>query len=101
MHGMYILDPKTKLTYKVDDIIEWSMMSSGWEDKIVAKTDIGEIHISTVFLGLDHSWHGDSKPILFETMIFGGEFDGWQRRYETWDQALEGHHQVCEMVVNV
>lgn len=46
--------------------------------------------VSTVFLSLDHNW-GDGPPILFETMIFGGEHDGYQERYRTWEEAEEGH----------
>ena len=58
---------------------------------------IGDVQVSTVFLGLDHRF-GDGTPILFETMIFGGEHDEYQERYETWDEALEGHKRAIEMV---
>jgi hypothetical protein len=47
--------------------------------------------ISTVFLGLDHSWEPTGPPILFETMIFRGPLDQWQERYCTWDEAEIGH----------
>ena len=33
----------------------------------------------------------DETTGLFETMIFCGEFDEWQRRYATWDKAKAGH----------
>lgn len=51
---------------------------------------IGDIYVSTVFLGLDHSFgsFGECKPVLFETMIFGGEHDQYQ----------EGHKRALEMV---
>lgn len=52
--------------------------------------------VSTVFLALDHS-HGRGKPILFETMIFGGKHDHYEERYCTWDEALEGHKKACEL----
>jgi hypothetical protein len=48
--------------------------------------------VSTVFLGLDHQW-GDGPPLVFETMIFGGEHDQYQERYSTWDEAEAGHKQ--------
>jgi len=41
------------------------------------------VRVSTVFLGLDHRY-GEGPPQLFETMIFGGEHDEFQERYETW-----------------
>ena len=54
------------------------------------------IRISTVFLGIDHSFGG--VPILFETMIFGGVHDDYQERYCTWIEALAGHKRAVELV---
>jgi hypothetical protein len=48
-------------------------------DRRVAVDTIGESRISTVFLGIDHSFHG-GPPILWETMIFGGPLDCEQDR---------------------
>lgn len=48
-------------------------------------------HVSTVFLGLDHSFSEDAEPLLFETLVFDGEFDGDMERYSTWDEAVKGH----------
>jgi hypothetical protein len=31
------------------------------------------VEVSTVFLGVDHNFFGVGGPILFETMIFGGD----------------------------
>jgi hypothetical protein len=49
------------------------------------------VRVSTVHLGLDHSW-GDGPPLIFETMLFGGpeSIDQWQRRYSTEEQARAG-----------
>ena len=77
---------------------EWGMMTR--EEKIVAKNWFGEIQVSTVFLGIDHST-GGSLPILFETMIFGGECDGYQERFETWDEAVKGHLEACQLADKV
>ena len=51
---------------------------------------IGDVTISTVFLGLDHRW-GDGPPVLFETMVFGGSLDEAMERYSTYDEAETGH----------
>ena len=72
------------------DMMEWARLTKG-KNRIVAKTNIGEARISTIFLGLDHGQYGDGPPVLFETMIFGGPEDGYQERYCTWDEAVEGH----------
>ena len=37
-------------------------------------------------------------PVLFETMVFGGEYDDYQERYHTYDEAEEGHKRIVEMV---
>ena len=57
-----------------------------------------EIRVSTVFLGLDHNHSQEGPPILFETMIFGGEHDQSQWRYWTFDEALQGHRWSVELV---
>lgn len=50
--------------------------------------------VSTVFLQLDHNWEPTGSPILFETMIFGGEYDQDMWRYSTWQEAKEGHDKI-------
>lgn len=59
-----------------------------------------EIFVSTVFLALDHSfpWNEDKEPILWETMIFGGEHDQYQERYTSYKDALEGHEKALNLV---
>ncbi|WP_439372903.1 hypothetical protein [Bradyrhizobium sp. DASA03120] len=64
----------------------------------VAQTYIGDVHISTVFLGLDHRFFGDGPPLLFETMIFGGRLDEFQNRCATWDEAEAMHAEAVEQV---
>jgi hypothetical protein len=68
----------------------------------VNQTDIGSVYISTVFLGINHafSFFGDAKPILFETMIFGGKFDDFQDRCSTWAEAEIMHDRAVDMVVS-
>jgi hypothetical protein len=64
----------------------------------VAKTQIHDVSISTIFLGLDHSY-GEGPPIVFETMIFGGKFDQEQWRYSSFDDAVEGHTSAVKLVM--
>jgi hypothetical protein len=62
------------------------------EDRSIADTRIEGILVSTVFLGLDHGFGG--VPLWFETMIFGGERDQECYRYENYEAAWLGHHDV-------
>lgn len=47
-----------------DKAIQWGT------ERRVARTVVGDITVSTVWLGLNHDYTGGS-PIIFETMTFG------------------------------
>lgn len=89
----YILKDKTPV--QCDDLLEWSKWFET-ADRHIAKTEADGVKVSTVFLGLDHSY-GDGPPVLFETMIFGGEHDEEQWRYYTWEEAEIGHREACKI----
>lgn len=91
----YILEGKTPKP--VGSILEWVKWFET-ADRIVKSTMVNGIHISTVFLGIDHSFYGDGAE-LFETMIFGGNEDGYQTRCATWREA-ENQHQKAINIVN-
>jgi hypothetical protein len=76
-----------------DDSREWARMWEKPDSRRVAKDTIGEAEVSTVFLGLDHNWLG-GRPLLFETMIFGGPYNERQWRYSTWEEAEAGHRLI-------
>lgn len=86
MTNIYILDGhQPKL---IDDFEVWAHWFET-TNRTVAKTQVGKLSVSTVFLGFDHNFPG-GKPKLFETMIFGKDND-YQERYSTWDEAVAGH----------
>jgi hypothetical protein len=93
--GYFILDAD-KTPVHTDDVLVWGRYFES-ADRIVAKTEIGEAQISTVFLGLDHNW-GEGPPLLFETMIFGGSHDEYQERCSTWEEAEAMHETACALV---
>lgn len=74
----------------------WRLQSP--DERRVARTDVGAAEISTVFLGIDHRFGEEGPPLLFETMIFGGELDESQWRCSTWDEAVRQHEHVVELV---
>lgn len=89
--GQYVLDGQTPVP--CDDMMEWARwMQTG--DRRVAETMVGEVRVSTVFLGLDHGFAG--RRLLFETMIFSGEHNQDCWRYATWAEAEAGHRSVVE-----
>ena len=95
MVGKYILEGKEPKL--VDDILEWGRWFENTATRRVAYTELAnDVRISTVFLGLDHSF-GNGKPLLFETMIFGGEHDDYCERYSTWGEAEVGHLEAIKL----
>lgn len=72
-----------------DKAVEWGT------DRRVARTVIGDITVSTVWLGLDHDFR-TGVPIIFETMTFGDPWTNEMDRYSTEEQAMRGHLAVLD-----
>lgn len=84
----------------MDEWVEWTQANEVSRrvafDKLTG--DAGDqVHISTVFLSIDHNY-GIGEPILFESMVFGGLMDQWQWRYCTWEEAEQGHAEIVRLV---
>jgi hypothetical protein len=89
-HLNYILDHERR-PVPCNDLQRWGEFMEDINNRRVAITVITDkVHVSTVFIGLNHRFTGDGPPILFETMIFGGP-DQVQWRYSSWDDAETGH----------
>jgi hypothetical protein len=94
--GLYILRDHTPVAEP--DVIKWGM----WFEKsprTVAFDTFEHVEVSTVFLGLDHHGIKPGPPIVFETMVFGGELDRECEQYATWDEAEAGHKAMLDRVV--
>jgi len=68
-------------------------------DRRIEQTVIKDYLVSTVFLGIDHSFDG-GKPQLFETMIFpiGCSSEKYCERYGTLNEAKAGHKKAVKFV---
>jgi len=99
---------------------EWARRIEDPNYKRVALTNFGPLAVSTVWLGMDHSFArflppgagADRRPILFETMVFfldpvtgewisddtKHELAGEQHRWHTLEDALAGHETVVQYV---
>jgi len=91
----YILD-QNSLPIEAD-FITWARWFET-ANRTLEKTEVGDVIISTVFLGLDHSFSETTHPILYETMIFGGPLDEFQWRYSNRESALLGHARAVAKV---
>ena len=95
----YILDGKRPVKVDMKTWAKWLDTA----DRKVASDVIGGLHVSTVFLGIDHNWDM-GLPDLFETMVFhpGGaecDIEGLGiKRYTTWQEAEWGHADTLRAV---
>lgn len=56
------------------------------------------ISVYTSFIGMPTFFRGN-KPECFESMIFGGELNGEFTRYCDYDEAITGHQELVEAVI--
>lgn len=94
MSDKYILDGN-KVPVPCNDLMEWAKWFET-ADRHVAQEMVGDVRVSTVFLGINHAW-GNGAPLLFETMIFGGPHDQHQARCTFWDEAEKQHAEAVAM----
>lgn len=83
---------------------EWGELYStpeGKKRRRVGNENFKGLHISTVFLGIDHGLGDHDKPVLFETMVFDeAGHDIYQTRCCTWEEAEEMHKKAIDWVKN-
>jgi hypothetical protein len=91
LHYIRDADGSVRTTADVHEWAEW--MRTG--ERFIRQEYVGEAWVSTVFLTNDHSF-GLGPPVLWETMIFGGEDDQSMWRYTSEQAAIEGHERIVE-----
>jgi hypothetical protein len=102
MSDRYILGPDGE-PVRCPDLLEWCRWYES-ADQRVACDEAAGVRVSTVFLGLDHGLarrlcaNVPAPPILWETMVFGGEHNGRVERYSSRADALAGHRELCREV---
>jgi hypothetical protein len=69
---------------------------------LIGRDDIRGVRVSTIWLGLDHSFgrlhHPGLPPLIFETMVFGGKHDQFCERWPTREAALAGHDRIVAAI---
>jgi len=84
----------------VEDLLEWARWYEAEKGRrTVALTETESCWISTVFLGLDHSFGMAGPPLLFETMVFGKDGAEDCERCSTWDEAVAQHNEIVRRYV--
>ena len=82
----------------IDNTIEWGVLFQDRAYKRIACDKLPKTKkwVSTVWLGLDHSFTEEGPPLIFETMAFSGK--GFEeldcRRWATEAEAIAGHRDM-------
>lgn len=91
-----LVDKKVEYVHLLDSVV-WQMKNpDGYRIQL---EEVGNSTVSTIFsvVPLDASFQSNNTAKHFETMIFGDGDITWNR-YETFDQAVEGHKAAVEYV---
>jgi hypothetical protein len=92
--GHWILDEKGEKPVPVD-LMTWAQWFES-RKRILKQENVGDVYISTVFLGLDHNFDENGAPILWETMVFPQDENG-KRTYSEQDCArCSGNREQAE-----
>lgn len=101
----YILDKQHRVV-EVDDPLVWGRWHDDINNRRVAldhgHDKDGDWELSSVCLGLDHSFDEHGPPIIFETMLFrkdkSASDDGDCWRFATWQETMSFHkRKVAEL----
>lgn len=98
---LYVLDGKKVVPCKRAG--DWSKLIQDGQARQVAVTHIGRgCNVSTMFFGMQ-AFENDDKgnPLVFETMIFGGENDGYCDKHGTWEDAELGHIEAIKVAMEI
>ena len=80
------------------ELMEWAKLFENFSYKRIGLDELSNgYRVSTVWLGLDHSF-GGGKPLIFETMVFKGKgnSDLDMERYSTLEEAVKGHKRIVK-----
>jgi hypothetical protein len=90
-----LLNPDGTITI-CNNIVEWAKSFESM-NRAIKQDSVGDVKISTVFLGINMGWV-QYDPKWFETMIFGGKHNLWQARHPTIQAAIASHERILENI---
>lgn len=86
------------------DLMAWAELLNDFNYKVIKQETLENGKwISTVWLGLDHSFD-NGKLLIFETMVFSARENMKElamERYSTEEEAIEGHKKMVEKYKNL
>lgn len=106
----YILKKDKVVPVDIEGYVKWKASKTKEDGSTIILQDVlGEMLISTTFLGLDHNLGMAGPPKLFETMAFPIDIgskkivdfddDLFCDRYSTLSQAVAGHKKIIKQAI--
>lgn len=79
------------------ELLAAAVTFSDMANRRVALTQREGVEVSTVFLMIDHKMEYVGHPVLWETMIFGGDHSDHQDRARTLEEAILLHRAAVRL----
>lgn len=100
MHKFYILKDKEIVEVPHHEHLEWFVRNA--EERFLKQDNVlPYVEVSTVFIGVASVIPGITNRGPFETMVFGGEWNGYSIRSWSYDDALTAHQTMIEQIFEV
>lgn len=97
-HAEYMCDIRHKEKIAFEQYGEKAMYKV--PGRFVRRTQLGDITVSTVFIGINMHLLGD-RPKIFESQAFSkNEWELEMDRYSSFDEAVKGHKAMVEEVLS-
>jgi len=97
-HHYYLHEDKSITPCSLAEWSEQRQEMSRKRTKHVNDEMVDGKRVSTVWIGMNHSFK-NGKPHILKTMVFSEKGDDiYCRRYSTWNEAVEGHKKAVQWV---
>lgn len=98
----YVLDEDGTPTPIPADSLQYAILWKNQGRRRLASTHLDGAWVSTVFLSIDHGMFANSRPVLWETMVFCDdtehEMHEYQNRYTSAEDAAARHRAVVSLL---
>jgi hypothetical protein len=99
----YILEENIPVKCTEEEYWYWKNSQNEYEDTAlgvaIEREEIESCIVSTVFLGNTEEYSAAGNPLVFETYVHRGKFNGLIKKYPTMEQAITGHMSILEKVM--
>lgn len=96
--SLYVLDEYGRAVQEPDPAAWMEWIAQHQERLGVAIEVIGNVKVSTAFMGMTLGSDEEGKPLLWQTMIIGGVMHGRSHAYRDRQEAELGHAAAARLV---